>query len=164
MKKGVIISVLVLAAIAFLAFLFFGKSGQEPDFSGDPSFQGSSPGRIINTAENYLEYSPSEYLKAKEDKKTIMLYFWANWCPTCIVQAPIVDEVMMSLVNDPNIIGFEINVLDSETTKENEVLAEKFNIVYQHTFVILNSAGEVSFTHTGPLIEEDLRAAIAAAK
>lgn len=111
--------------------------------------QGSSPS-------NYVDYSADDYEKARSEGKVVMLYFTANWCPTCNAQEPINLEAFKEVEGDADIVIFKTHILDSETTDETEGLADEFEVRLQHTFVIINPSGEVVFTHTGPLVKEDI--------
>lgn len=117
-----------------------------------------------NRPDNYMDFTTSEHEKAKGEGKTVMLYFTANWCPTCRAQEPVNLEAFEELRDDNDIVIFQIHILDSETTEENEDLADEFGVRLQHTYIILNPQGEVAFTHTGPLVKEDIIKNLLAAK
>lgn len=91
-----------------------------------------------------------------------MLYFTANWCPICREQEPLNMEALKALEDEA--FGFRIHILDSETTKENEELAERYSVRIQHTTIILNSKGEAVSTYTGPLTTGDLKKRLEDAK
>jgi len=71
---------------------------------------------------------------------------------------------LTELSGDKEIVAFRIHILDSETTPEGERLADEFAVRYQHTTIILNSAGSVTSTTTGPLTKEELKSKLLAAK
>jgi thiol:disulfide interchange protein len=164
--KLVIVIVFVLL-LAGGGYLLLGKKGVE-----DGDINTTSGGEIVSDNNstgneqmanqesdyptNYRDYSADELEKAKSEGKVVMLYFTANWCPTCKAQEPINVEAFKELENDEDIVIFKIHILDSETTDETEKLAREYGIRLQHTFVIINPDGEVVFTHTGPLVKEDL--------
>lgn len=84
----------------------------------------------------YIEFSKADYEKALKEKKKILLYFYANWCPICKKEQPETFAAFNEL-NDKDLIGFRVNYRDSETDADEEALAKKFGVSYQHTKVIL---------------------------
>jgi thioredoxin 1 len=94
-------------------------------------------------ASTYLPFSKAAYDQARADRRPIVLFFYANWCPTCRVQEPIMQEVYAS--GDIAALGvqaFRVNFNDPETDADERALAESFRITYQHTFVMLNVDGQ----------------------
>lgn len=110
----------------------------------------------IRNANNYRDFNQGEYEKAKSEGKTVMLYFTANWCPTCKAQEPVNVEVFKELESNDNVVIFKVHILDSETTEIGEDLADEFGVRLQHTYVLLGPEGEETFRHTGPLTKKDL--------
>lgn len=156
MKKALII--VVILALAGAGY-FLLKPKPQPTVP-------RNPGRVVNeeiTSENYKDYSREEYEKAVAEKKTIVLYFTANWCPICREQEPINMETFDE-INDKDVIALRVHILDSQETEETKALAEKYEVTYQHTYVILKPGGEVSSKYTGPLSKEEIKARIIAAK
>jgi len=84
----------------------------------------------------YLDFNKVDYEKALKEKKKILLYFYANWCPTCRIEQPKTFAAFNEL-NDPNLIGFRVNYRDSDTDAGEEALAKEFGVSYQHTKVLL---------------------------
>lgn len=160
MNKNLLIVLVILVILIGGGFLFF-----RPKSTGSPTkprstSQPRNPEGVINQeveSSNYKLYSKTEYEKALAEKKVTMLYFTANWCPICREQEPVNMEALKSLEEDKDIIAFRVHILDSETTKETEALAEKYDISYQHTTVIIGPNAEVSYKYTGPLTQDDLR-------
>lgn len=107
-------------------------------------------------ATNYFVYDKSEFEKAKAANRPILLFFYANWCPTCARQEPINVATFNSLSNS-NVIAFRVNFNDSDTSVEEEALAEQFGVTYQHTFFTLNSKGEQVEKFLGDTSSEKLK-------
>ena len=85
----------------------------------------------------YMVYSAST-LAENADKKRV-LYFYANWCPIC---RPVDAEFKARSDEIPeNTVVIRINYNDSDTDSAEEALAEKYGIIYQHTFVLLDENG-----------------------
>lgn len=154
---------IIVAAVLLLAgggyFFLSGDSATEKDRG-----QVANSDENQNRPNNYLDFSTSEYEKAKGEGKIVMLYFTAIWCPTCRAQEPVNLEAFEELKDDGDIVIFQIHILDSETTEENEKIAEDFGVRLQHTYIILNSQGDVTFTHTGSLVKGDIIKNLLAAK
>jgi thiol:disulfide interchange protein len=154
--------IIVVAVLLLAGGGYFFLSGDGATENGRSQVTSSEENQ--NRSDNYLDFSTSEYEKARGEGKTVMLYFTANWCPTCRAQEPVNLEAFEEFKDDNDIVIFKIHILDSETTEENEDLADEFGVRLQHTYIILNPQGEVAFTHTGPLVKEDIIKNLLAAK
>ena len=65
--------------------------------------------------------------------------FWATWCGPCLMQAPILDELMKEYEKNPNV---KIGKLD---TDENQDIASRYNIM---------SIPNLKFFKNGQLVAE----------
>ena len=90
----------------------------------------------------YLDFNKEDYEKALNEKKKILLYFYANWCPICRVEQ-LSTFAAFNEINDPDLIGFRVNYRDSDTDESEENLAKEFGISYQHTKIILKDKERV---------------------
>ncbi|MBI3026768.1 thioredoxin family protein [Candidatus Woesearchaeota archaeon] len=97
-------------------------------------------GKVLAGSEStkYLDFNKPDYQKALKEKKKILLYFYANWCPICKREQPDTFAAF-SQVKDPDLIGFRVNYRDSDTDADEEALAKEFGVSYQHTKVILKN-------------------------
>lgn len=95
-------------------------------------------GKVLAGTEKtkYLEFNRADYDKALKEKKKILLYFYANWCPTCRLEQP-QTFAAFNEINDQDLIGFRVNFRDSDTDADEEALAREFGVSYQHTKIIL---------------------------
>ena len=93
-------------------------------------------------ATKYLDFNKVDYENALKEKKKILLYFYANWCPICKREQP-ETFAAFNEINDPDLIGFRVNYRDSDTDADEEALAKKFGVSYQHTKVILKNGQRV---------------------
>ena len=103
------------------------------DYSGSVLAGSSSP---------YLEYNKEDFDKAIAENKIIVLYFYANWCPTCKAEESETYAAFDELDNS-NVVGFRVNYKDSETDSDEAELAKKYGITYQHTKIILKDGERV---------------------
>ncbi|MCA9373330.1 thioredoxin family protein, partial [Candidatus Woesebacteria bacterium] len=68
-----------------------------------------------------------------------VLFFYANWCPTC---RPADADFSANLEKFPaDLTVVRVNYNDTDTDAEEKSLAEKYGITYQHTFVQIDADG-----------------------
>ena len=130
--------VLVFAGVGFYLFLNSnnpkttpgtnngGQAVQNGDISGNPS--------TPTGGEKYVEHSQNALESARSKRR--VLFFYANWCPTC---RPVDSEIRSRLSDIPeDVVVIRVNYNDNETDQNEEALAEKYGVTYQHTFVIID--------------------------
>ena len=100
--------------------------------------------------------------------KTVLLYFWATWCPVCKIQHGAVaavnkDYTVVSIAMNSG-TDLEINnflqqrKLDFPViSDENGVIARQFGISGVPTSFIIDPNGNIAFTETGYTTEWGLR-------
>ncbi|MBL7036597.1 cupredoxin domain-containing protein [Candidatus Microgenomates bacterium] len=155
MRKFTLIFVLLVLTASFVVvFLYFASSkktlipnqtGTQTSVEDIQKYNGVDMGPSV-----YEDYTAEAYDEALKEGRVVFLYFTANWCPICREQEPINREVFENL-SKVGVVGLRVHILDSETTDETESLAKKFDVNYQHTYVILDSLGAVNYKYTGPL-------------
>lgn len=100
-------------------------------------FDKDMDGIVLNSGvTKYYDFSQKQFEKALDEGKVVYLEFYATWCPICIAQESDIIKGLNEL-NDPNVIGFRVNYKDNDTDEFEKKLAEKYNVTYQHTKVIL---------------------------
>ena len=166
MKKFTLVFILVLLTISFVAvfvYFSFNKTTIAPklqDQASTEEIQQDVTEQVTNLGPSiYEDYTKEVYDRALKENRVMALYFTANWCPICREQEPVNQKVFESL-DKSGVVGLRVHILDSETTDETDALAKKFDVVYQHTFVILDSTGTVFYKYTGPLEEAEVRTKI----
>ena len=103
----------------------------------------SYTGKVLaGTTTKYLDFNKADYEKALKEKKKILLYFYANWCPICKREQP-ETFAAFNEINDADLIGFRVNYRDSDTDTDEEALAKEFGVSYQHTKVLLKEGQRV---------------------
>ena len=90
-----------------------------------------------------LDFKKADYDKALTTNKVILLYFYANWCPICRVEAPNELYPAFNELTSDAVIGFRVNYNDSNTDEDEKALAREFAITYQHSKIILKNGKEV---------------------
>ena len=92
----------------------------------------------------YITYSKSNY-DTNVSKKRV-LFFHAVWCPTCKIAN---EEFNSNLERIPEGVA----LIKTDYDKETE-LKKKYNITYQHTFVLVDDEGNEIKKWNGGGIEE----------
>ena len=165
MSKGnVVLVVVILIALIGGGFLFFNRDNdpamesknmmedesmekeveevtmEDDSMMMETSFSGNV---LAGDVSPLINFNKADYKKALKEKKLIVLYFYANWCPTCKEETakalyPAFDEL-----NDKDVIGFRVNYNDNETDTDEKDLAREFGVAYQHTKVFLKNGERV---------------------
>lgn len=100
----------------------------------------------------YVSYTAAQYQKALTDKRPVVLYFFAAWCPICRADEPIIKQRIEN--SGLPIAGFRV---DFDTQSD---LKQQFRIPYQHTTVMLDASGNESTRFTGPVDDATFMAAL----
>ena len=122
----------------------FMKAGEMMEGNEKGAMMEGYKGKVLSGTEatKYLDFNKADYDKALKDKKKILLYFYANWCPICKVEQP-QTFAAFNEIKDPDLIGFRVNFRDSDTDADEESLAKEFGVSYQHTKIILKNGQRV---------------------
>lgn len=90
-----------------------------------------------------LEYNKSDYEKAIASDRLIVLYFYANWCPICRNETAKALYPAFNELKTDGVVGFRINFNDSDTDKDEQSLARKYGVAYQHTKVFIKNGKQI---------------------
>lgn len=160
MRKFTLIFVLFVLTISFVAMYFFfmvAKNIPQRKIDNQASTEATLEEEMLSGEDLgpsvYEDYTKELYDKALSENRVVVLYFTANWCPICRDQEPVNVQVFDELTTE-GVVGLRVHILDSETTDETNALAQKFDVIYQHTFVILDTNGAVDYHYTGPQEKE----------
>ncbi|MBI2443634.1 MAG: TlpA family protein disulfide reductase [Candidatus Magasanikbacteria bacterium] len=108
---------------------------ESPATAAPPSYTGQ---RLAGVAAPLLELTEADYLRARGEKKLIVLYFYASWCPICQKEFPELQDAFNRLSTD-QVIGFRVHYNDREVNALAQQLARQFGVAYQHTKVFLKN-------------------------
>lgn len=85
----------------------------------------------------YVTYSTDALDNAANTRR--VLFFYANWCPTC---RPVDENLQTSQATLPeDVTVIRVNYNDTDTDQEEKDLAKQYGVTYQHTFVQIDSQG-----------------------
>lgn len=101
----------------------------------------------------YIPYSSETFNTSANTKR--ILFFYANWCPTCVPADKNFVQNMNLIPESVTLI--RVNYNDPDTDQEEKELAKKYGITYQHTFVQIDSKGNEVTKWNGGQIEELLK-------
>lgn len=89
--------------------------------------------KIENLAEaaRYQTYT-AEAFESSKDKKRV-LFFHANWCPTC-------KKAHQEITSESSQIPEDVVIFKTDYDTETQ-LKKKYTITYQHTFVLVDAQG-----------------------
>lgn len=86
----------------------------------------------------YLPYT-AEALAANPERRRV-LFFYANWCPTCRAADADLSAKLDQLPADLTVI--RVNYNDNQTDAAARELARQYGVTYQHTFVQIDATGQ----------------------
>lgn len=96
------------------------------------------PAAMMQKSGSYQPFSP-ELLQSTAATRRV-LFFYANWCPTCKAADGSFTKDLAQLPGDVTLI--KVNYNDTETDQVEKDLAKQYGITYQHTFVQIDAAGK----------------------
>lgn len=106
--------------------------------------------KMMQKEGNYAPFSPE--LLASSASTRRVLFFYANWCPTCKPADKSFSDNSAKIPADVTLI--RVNYNDTETDQAEKDLAKKYGITYQHTFVQIDASGKEITKWNGGQIDE----------
>ena len=153
--KNPILILVVVAVLGMGMYTLFQKSAEPKPMK--------KVGTTVNTGEammektddtmedsRYIEYSNAVLDSASNTRR--VLFFYASWCSTCRPADANLTENSGKIPEDVSVI--RVNYNDPETDQDEKDLAKKYGIVYQHTFVQIDSMGKEVTKWNGGQIQE----------
>ena len=174
---------LLAASLAALAALAFGALGctpaSEPKPGGEDGGAAAAEPKEARAAPDFeLSTLAGETVRLAELRgKTVVIDFWATWCPPCEFQVPELNAFWEAhqADGDVEVLGISVDVEGQEvvgawaTEKDirykvllgGEDLARKFGAVGFPTLYVIDPAGHVDSEHVGLIEVADLEEALA---
>jgi thiol-disulfide isomerase/thioredoxin len=174
-----IVAVLFVAVIILAVFLFTSNREKEDGFElsdteteiqgeegdsekvsdGDSESTSIYSGEILaGSTSPFIVFNETDYKLALEEDKTILLYFFAKWCPTCKRELRNEAQPAFDSYDGDNIVAFRVNFNDRDMSDFEEDLADSFGVLYQHTKVFIKNGEMVSKAPNSWTQEEYLEA------
>lgn len=125
-----------------------GRTLPNCDFAACPTSQ--TQNNNDSGATRYIEYSTSNLNSTKNTRR--VLFFYASWCPTCRPTDANFKANLEKIPEDTTLI--RVNYNDSDTDEMEKLLAEKYGVTYQHTFVQIDRDGNEVVKWNGGDIDE----------
>lgn len=116
------------------------KTASQPAGTNDPRFSGMV---LAGTVTPLVDFQKDDYEAALKTNKLIVLYFYANWCPICKTEVREALYPAFNQLKNDQVIGFRVNFNDNETDTNEEALARKFGVAYQHTKVFVRNGERI---------------------
>lgn len=158
MKKTTLITLVVIIITVGLGVYFFTQKDNPAEDMAMMKKETSTNKneKTVNLAQTaeasrYVVYTSSDKFAKNADKKRV-LFFYANWCPTCIPADANFKENASKIPQD--VIVLRVNYNDPETNSKDKALAKKYGITYQHTFVQVDANDNEVTKWNGGQIEE----------
>ena len=73
--------------------------------------------------------------RLKEDQGTVLVEFYASWCPHCQKMMPVVEDVKALLEGSANVYQFDID--------DNQEFAEELEVSNIPTFIVFKGGNEM---------------------
>lgn len=131
---------IVVSVIGLIFALKPKNENKNQSNSRDPGIETATQNDTEADSDNkYVIFSQGILENYKNERR--LLYFYANWCPTC---RPVDDELNANPGKIPDgVVIIRINYNDTDTDSDERALAKKYGVTYQHTFVEIDSEGNV---------------------
>lgn len=101
-------------------------------------------GEGVDTKHVY-PFTQSEFDKALSDGHDVLVYFFADWCPSCRAELESFDS-SLSKVDRSGIRVFKVNVEDPRNaTDEEKAFAKEYDATRRHTKIWIKGGQEVLF-------------------
>lgn len=146
MSKNVVIT-LVAVILVFVSYYYTKKNQTAMEPKDTMMVQEE---KVKTNDASYIPFTPTVLADAASNRR--VLYFYANWCPTCIPAGADFEKNVSMLPIDVTVI--RVNYNDEGTDKDEKALATKYGITYQHTFVQIDTEGNIVTKWNGGATKE----------
>lgn len=138
---GIVLAALVVAGAAYYFVSRPETEGVMEKETGEV-VAGEGGRRLAGNAAPLLDFAQADFEEALASDKLIVLYFYANWCPICAKEFPLMQAAFDELTSD-DVIGFRVNFNDNQTDDNEVALAREHGIAYQHTKVFIRNRKQI---------------------
>ncbi len=117
------------------------EMGMEKDMMNDSMKTEMDMKDSMKTVNSYREFDLEEFTNELSSGKYVVLDFYSDWCPSCNSEDDILKENFNTL---ENIVIFKVNHGDSQTSEDEEMIAEQFEVTSRDTGIVLKDSVEIS--------------------
>lgn len=135
----IVIGSLVVIIIGVVLFTSMNKSSENVAESTAVVPTASAVSDKTADQSRYKPYSSSVFEQSGNKRR--VLFFYADWCPTCRPADTAFIQKANQIPQDVAVI--RVNYNDTNTDAEEKALATQYQITYQHTFVQIDENSEV---------------------
>ena len=161
---------------AALAFSAFACGPAEP---GDDAGAGAAAAAEQSAPDFELPDLNGQPVKLSSFRgRTVIVDFWATWCPPCIFQVPELNKLAAAHPDAVKVIGVAVDVEGAEVVGPwveeqgveytivigDEALAREFGAVGFPTLAVVTPAGAIDSLHVGLVELEELEKLVAAVR
>lgn len=98
------------------------------------------------SAADWSTYDEAEFMMAQKKGKTIVVDVYADWCPTCRAQAPILDELRAEKQSD-DVLFVKVNFDDEKAfLRANRIPRQSTVLVFKGMDEVARSIAETNRT------------------
>lgn len=109
--------------------------------------------KMMDKHGEYVSYGAGVLENTSKNRR--VLFFYANWCPTCRPADASFEQNESKIPSDVSVI--RVNYKDTETDQSETDLAKKYGVTYQHTFIQVDEQGNEIAKWNGGKIDELLK-------
>lgn len=108
------------------------------------------------TAANWSTYDEAEFMMAQKKGKTIVVDVYADWCPTCRAQAPILDELRTEKQSS-DVLFVKVNFDDEKAfLRANRIPRQSTVLVFKGMDEVARSIAETNRTRLRKVVLDAL--------
>ena len=105
-----------------------------------PTYQGT---RLAGSADApLLAFNQADYEAAQKAGKTVLLWYYSDWCPTCKAEQAQISAAFDAFTGT-GVVGFRVNINDNNTDEHEVATAREFGVAFRHTKVALKNGERI---------------------
>lgn len=98
--------------------------------------------KLAGSASPLLIFNEADYNAALKSSNTVLLWYYAEWCPTCKLEQKDVIAAFNEFTK-PGVVGFRVNINDNDTSRAEEQTARDYGVAFRHTKVAIKEGERV---------------------